>query len=144
MSVGEPYQQKLPLEPETSIAIGEEVEEEVRRLSKEVERLSVSLRELSSAVEERFEAYNSALALAEKKASLFERFYVAASMIGGWKRGTCIYNDDGVCSLWRLSEQAASDLNGIVVRKDGAYRIQVSRAPWFCGLCPLYKTQRQQ
>ena len=126
------------LEPDPQVYQGDRVGEELERLDARVEELREDLDELA----ERFEAYNAVLSLYESRLSGLERLHAAASMIGAWKASTCVYSEDGVCKLWRLRGEAAEKLRDIVVEDGGVYRVAVSKAPWFCALCPLYRGAR--
>lgn len=126
-----------PLEPDPMV-LGVSEDERIEGLEKSIEELRSTLGE----IEARFESYNAALAIYEARVSRLEHFQAAAAMIGSWKASTCIYQENGVCRLWRISGEAAKQLSEVTVSKDGATRIDVRKAPWFCALCPLYKQRR--
>ncbi|KSW12597.1 hypothetical protein CF15_07755 [Pyrodictium occultum] len=113
----------------------EELRERLQRLEEGLAEAGVSLKSLQSQVE----GYAASLSLYEQRIADLEAFKQTASMIGGWKSQTCIYNSGGVCRLWRLSREAAERLKTAVAEDNGVYRVKVAEAPWFCGLCPLYQ-----
>ena len=125
------------LEPDPMV-LGVSEDERIEGLEKSIEELRSTLGE----IETRFESYNAALAIYESRVSRLEHFQAAASMIGSWKASTCIYQENGVCRLWRISGEAAKQLSEVTVNKDGATRIDVRKAPWFCAFCPLYRQRR--
>jgi len=131
-----------PIEPDP-ILLGRE-EDHLQRIEEKVSQLEETVKELES----RFEAYNAALALYESRITSLEKFHTAASLVGAWKASTCIYQEGGICKLWRLTPEAAEKLADVVSKDDhaGDARVDVGKAPWFCGLCPLYKQaqHRQQ
>ncbi len=133
--LAEQRQQPL-LEPEPGLL--EDEEEKTREIEARLAGIEARLDEH----EARFDAYNAALSLYEARVSSLEKLRAAATMIGAWKASTCTYQRDGVCTLWRISPEAAKTLGDIVVEKDGAPRINVAKAPWFCALCPHHRPRR--
>jgi len=129
------------IEPEPGAV--ERPRRELEEVRGRVEHVEESLAELGAAlksIQSQVEGYAAALSLYEQRVSRLEAFHKAASMIGGWKAQTCLHSSNGVCTLWRLSREAAEQLHGLVA-EDGAgvYRVRVAEAPWFCGFCPLYQ-----
>ncbi len=122
-----------PIEPDPALL--DDREAELKRLEERLEQVEDKVGELDA----RFESYNAALALYETRIGSLEAFRTVASLIGSWKASTCIYREGRVCRLWRLTEEAAKQLADIVSREDGVPRVDVSKAPWFCALCPLYR-----
>ena len=129
------------IEPEPGAV--EKPHKELEEIRGKVEHVEEGLAELGAAVkslQSQVEGYSAVLSLYEHRVSKLEALHKAASMIGSWKAQTCLHSHNGVCTLWRLSREAAEQLQGLVV-EDGAgvYRVRVAEAPWFCGLCPLYQ-----
>ena len=137
MSISLEEKRILPLiEPEHDVA--EETAKRLTGLEERLERISLDIKTLQDLVE----GYSASLSLYEARVSGLEAFQRAAAMIGSWKSQTCIYSENGVCKLWRLSREAAKQLGEEYVTQDGqVYRVVVSKAPWFCGLCPLYRAK---
>ena len=104
------------------------------------EEIVKPLRDALAAQEARLEGLEAALKLYEERVARLEGFAAAAELVGAWKAATCAYQRGGVCTLWRVTPEAAKRLHGVVEEAEGeAPRIRVDRAPWFCALCPLYR-----
>ena len=135
MSISLEEKRVFPLiEPEKDVV--SETSEKLEELEERVEKIGFEVKSLQEIVE----GYAASLSLYESRVSKLEAFQRIAAMIGAWKSQTCIYRENGVCKLWRLSKEAAKQLGEEYVVSDGeVYRVNVAKAPWFCGLCPLYK-----
>ncbi|BEP16677.1 hypothetical protein PYJP_00290 [Pyrofollis japonicus] len=135
MSISLTEKRVLPLiEPEEPVV--SETDKKIEELRSEVEEVRAEVKSFQSIID----AYSASLSLYEARVSKLEAFQRIAAMVGAWKSQTCVYNENGVCKLWRLSEEAAKQIGEEYVKKEGeVYRVVVSKAPWFCGLCPLYK-----
>jgi predicted nuclease with TOPRIM domain len=130
----------LPLEPEPGVLAREAIlEERVGEVEERVKEVSDELRTLREELESRL----SITAGLSSRIDNLEAFKRAAEMVGIWKLQTCIYQVNGICTLWRLSREAADQLGMDIIVEDpeekGVYRVKVSAAPWFCALCPLYQ-----
>ncbi len=128
------------LEPEPGVIAREAIlEERVGEVEQRLKEVQGEVESLRSEVESRLGVFE---ALSQRVDGV-EAFKRAAEMVGGWKLQTCIYQVNGICTLWRLSREAAEQLGSEITVEDpeekGVYRVKVSAAPWFCALCPLYQ-----
>ncbi len=139
MSLTSVTEKKLTvIEPEKSYGEDETLRK-INVVEERVESLFSTINALKKDLFSRLEDYNGIIVTYNKKLNTFEQVVAVAGMIGGWKLQTCNFQEDGVCKLWKLSNEAIRHLKGVVVKDGEVYRVVVAKAPWFCGLCPLYK-----
>ncbi len=139
MSLIEVTDKKLTvIEPEKPYSEDESIKR-INIVEERIENLSSAISIVKKELFERLEDYSKIIATYNKKLNTLEQVVAVAGMIGGWKLQTCNFQEDGICKLWKLSSEAIEYLRGVVVKDGKIYRVVVAKAPWFCGLCPLYK-----
>ena len=109
------------------------------RLSHELEHVRTGLEDVKS----RVEALDATVSMllesfsrVEGEAEEAKRLRLITISIGEWKRRTCRYHREGLCTAWRVSRGLP-----IPVKRDeaGVERPDVSKEPLLCALCPLYE-----
>lgn len=65
--------------------------------------------------------------------------YNIALLVGEWKKNTCRFNRNGVCTLWRIQEDVAKKTGIDFVVEGETARPKVDKTPILCALCPLYQ-----
>ncbi len=129
----------MSAEAEAETLVAEAKPVPVSRFARELEHIHSSLEDVKS----RVDALDATVSMLlegfsrlEGEAGQAKRLYLIAVSIGEWKRRTCRYQRNGLCTAWRVS-----DGTPIPARRDesGVARPDVSKEPLLCALCPLYE-----
>ncbi len=108
----------------------------VARLEKSIgalhERVS-KLEEMLGAHETLIDALLHSTEETSNRVEQVEKSLQVLRVIGEWKRRTCRHHKDGVCTAWRVNNDAIP--SRLV---DGVRRPLVAREQLICAVCPLY------
>ncbi len=113
----------------------------VTRLEKSIEALKgrvAKLEEMLGAHETLIDALLHSAEDIGNRVEQVEKSLQVLRVVGEWKRRTCRYHDNGVCTAWRVNNDAVP--SRLV---DGTRRPLVEREPLLCAACPLYEPRNR-